>query len=214
MSEHPDLLALLRAELSNHDAATTGDHLDACAQCREDLAELATAHAMLARSGRTLGVVPAADELRPAPAPRRSRRGPLLLAAAAVAVAATAGTTYGVLHDDEEPAPAVAVLDPVEGTATGRVEMTPGDGGTRMTITTHDLPAAGSGRFYQAWLLDPATNKMLALGQLGPRGTASFEIDDALLGSYGAIDVSLEDDDGDPQHSVTSVLRASYDTDG
>jgi hypothetical protein len=83
-------------------------------------------------------------------------------------------------------------------------------GTTRMTITTRDLPRPRAGQFYEAWLLDPVTRKMLPLGQLGPSGAASFELDDRLVGRYAAVDVSLEDDDGDPQHSVTSVLRASY----
>jgi anti-sigma-K factor RskA len=79
-----------------------------------------------------------------------------------------------------------------------------------MTINTHDLPATHDGQFYYAWLLDPTTNKMLPLGQVGPSGTASFEVSDHLLAAYSAVDVSLEDDDGDPQHSPTSVLRATY----
>ena len=67
------------------------------------------------------------------------------------------------------------------------------DGRTSMTISTHDLPAAHDGQFYYAWLLDPTTNKMLPLGQVGPSGTASFEVSDRLLAAYSAIDVSLEE---------------------
>jgi len=84
---------------------------------------------------------------------------------------------------------------------------------TRMVIETHDLPAPGPGQFYYAWLLDPATNKMLPLGQVGtggPSSTVSFELADGLLDAYSAVDVSLEDDDADPEHSATSVLRATY----
>jgi Anti-sigma-K factor rskA len=80
-----------------------------------------------------------------------------------------------------------------------------------MTFETHDLPRAKRGQFYYAWLLNPETNKMLPLGQIGPGGEASFEVPLTLLTRYGAIDVSLEDDDGDPGHSVTSVLRGAYD---
>jgi hypothetical protein len=88
------------------------------------------------------------------------------------------------------------------------------DGGrTRMTVAVHDLPAATSGEFYYAWLLDPDTNKMLALGLVDPDTGATFELDDALVASYSAVDVSLETDDGDPQHSVTSVLRGTYEPD-
>ncbi len=85
------------------------------------------------------------------------------------------------------------------------------DGGrTRMTVVVHDLPPAASGEFYYAWLLDPATNKMLALGLVDAEHGATFDVDDALVAAYSSVDVSLEDDDGDPGHSVTSVLRGSY----
>ena len=92
----------------------------------------------------------------------------------------------------------------------GTVAMTEASGRTSMTISTHDLPTARDGQFYYAWLLDPDTDKMLPLGQVGPSGSASFEVSDRLLAAYTAVDVSLEDDDGDPQHSPTSVLRAQY----
>ena len=220
MNAHPDLLALLRGELSNPLTAEAGDHLDGCPGCRAELAELATANAMLSRSARTLATRAPAPETVPALPPRppfrRRRRRALGLAAAAVVVIAVAAAATFVTRGPEQPAgpqPEVsASLDPVDGAAGGRVLMTTGPAGsTEMTITTRDLPRAHRGQFYEAWLLDPATRKMLPLGQLGPSGRASFEIDDRLLGRYTAVDVSLEADDGDPQHSVTSVLRASYD---
>lgn len=220
MTDHPDLLALLRGELDNRAAAEAGDHLDACGDCRDDLAELATAHAMLTRSARTLGDPGAglADPPplpRPLPRPRRPRR-PLGLLAAAAAVAAIAGTVLVGTRSDEPAGPAreqvTATLDPVDGAGGGRLLMTVrGPDSTEMTITTSDLPRARQGHFYEAWLLDPATRKMLPLGAIGPSGRASFEVDDRLLGRYSAVDISLEADDGDPQHSVTSVLRAPYD---
>lgn len=218
MSEHPDLHALLRAELTNDEVLAAGDHLDGCASCRSDLAELAAAHALLTRSGRALGTVPTVDAMVELP-PGPRRRGPVLLAAAAVlVVGGAAATTYAVLGGDDAPEEssellAAVDLSPVEGSASGRVEMSSDDTRTRMTFTTEDLPPAGQGRFYEAWLFDPDTQKMLPLGTLGPEGTATFEVDQSLLAGYSAIDVSLEDDDGDPEHSVTSVLRASYDPD-
>ena len=47
-------------------------------------------------------------------------------------------------------------------------------------------------------------------GRSPPGRVATFEIPESLVASYSAIDVSLEADDGDPAHSVTSVLRATY----
>ena len=103
-----------------------------------------------------------------------------------------------------------ATLEPLAGGGGGLVSMTDGGAETRMVIETHDLPALEDGQFYYAWLLDPATNKMLPLGQVGTTSPASFEVAAGLLDAYSAVDVSLEDDDGDPQHSPTSVLRARY----
>ena len=95
----------------------------------------------------------------------------------------------------------------------GSVRMREHDGTTRMTVSVHDLPRAQVGQFYYAWLLDPASNKMLALGLVDADAGATFDVDDALVASYSAVDVSLEADDGDPAHSVTSVLRGTYELD-
>jgi hypothetical protein len=81
---------------------------------------------------------------------------------------------------------------------------------TRMQITTSGLAPAGPGRFYYAWLFDPQTNKMLPLG-LGSAGSANqFEVSDEIVARYHAVDISLQVDNGDPRHSATSVLRATY----
>jgi len=132
--------------------------------------------------------------------------------AASLVVAASLGAgAQAVLARDQSPQPQrSAPLQAVAGAGGGTVSMLEASGRTSMTISTHDLPAAHDGQFYYAWLLDPTTNKMLPLGQVGPSGTASFEVSDHLLAAYSAVDVSLEDDDGDPQHSPTSVLRATY----
>ena len=226
MSTHPDLLPLLRAELAASDAAALADHLDSCADCREVLADLAVGHALLARSARTLdeggpaastpGPTEPLPPLRARPRGLRRVRPVTALVGAAALVAAAVGVV-ATLPDSRTASPpdrtaVTATLDPVEGHAHGTVRMARPDAtSTRMTITATALPQARGGQFYEAWLLDPDTLKMLPLGQLGPGRQASFEVADRLLSRYDAIDVSLENDDGNPQHSVTSVLRASYD---
>ena len=52
---HADLTGLLRAELGTKEVSATGEHLRGCLVCRDDLAEAAVGHALLARSARTLG---------------------------------------------------------------------------------------------------------------------------------------------------------------
>ena len=218
MSEHLDVFGLLRGELGNAEAIAAGDHLATCTTCREELADAVVGHALLARASRTLG--PDADAPRPAPLvlpPARRRRYSALLAVAAALVLAV-GVTGAVWWRSDDPGPRTGVeatLAPLSGAepGDGRVRMTEHDGRTRMTFAVRDLPRASTGEFYYAWLLDPDSNKMLALGLVDADTGATFEIDDALVASYSAVDVSLETDDGDPEHSVTSVLRGTYEPD-
>lgn len=225
--DHLDLTGLLRGELSNDDVLDAGEHLDTCEACREELADLVVGHAVLSRAsrlGHPLGVAPGpSSPATPAPpatvvAPgrsgRRSRSFLALTAAAAVVVAAGAVAVLDRGGSDPAPEAApptkVAQLLAVDGDGGGSVRMTEHGAEVAMSVETHDLPRAGSGHFYYLWLLDPKTQKMLPLGVIGPGGKASFDLPRSLIGKYQSIDVSLESDDGDPGHSVTSVLRGSY----
>jgi hypothetical protein len=148
----------------------------------------------------------------------RARRSLIVVAAGAAAVLAIGGvaTGFGVLRTGQGSTPVAARavdLQPVSGSGTGRVTMagstTSADGTTRMTISV-GLHPAGSGKFYYAWLLDPRTKKMLPLGVVSAGEKTRFDVSAALVSHYHAVDISLEADDGDPVHSATSVLRASY----
>jgi len=220
--QHPDLAGMLTGELDNTGAVAVADHLEACETCRDELAQLAVGHALLVRSARTLGAVKDDDTLPPLALPRtRPRRSVLVVAAAAAVVGLVVGglATAALTERSSSPAPsqpeafAITALAPVEGgnpNVSGEVEMYGAEEGhTRMQVLTTALPPAGAGRFYYAWLLDPSTQKMLPLGQVGPDG-GSFDVSDSALADYSAVDISLEDDDGDPAHSVTSVLRGTY----
>lgn len=219
MSEHPDLLGLLRGELGNAEALAAGDHLAGCTPCQEELADAAVGHALLLRAGTTLGpgaTEPTTPALAVLPSRARRRRTPLLLAAAAAVVAGASGVAWLVGGGSPAGDAGVeAALAPVSGSAGGDgvVQMVEHDGRTRMSLAVHDLPRTTDGEFYYAWLLDPTTNKMLPLGQVDPRNGATFDVSDVLVTSYSAVDVSLETDDGDPAHSVTSVLRGTYEPD-
>ena len=223
-----DLPALLRGELSRDRLAEVVDHLESCEACRLELVAAAEGHSAVTAAVRTLGQEPSAlrvpppvsepagaDELPPLVRPRRHRpRWQQGLAAAVAAVAVGAVVLIGLDRSAGPERPAVPVqtarLAPVTGDGSGQVTMrTPGSS-TYMTIRTTGLGPPGPGHFYYAWLLDPGTNKMLPLGQVGADGRATFEVDSKLVGSYHAVDVSLQADNGNPGHSDTSVLRAQY----
>ena len=221
--QHPDLVGLLRGELSTAQVLAAENHVRACGECRHDLLDTVTGHALLARATGVLG-----DVELPAPATpldtRAIRRRPRLGLVAAAAAVLVAGVGLGVGGgavvgagggDDGDlvAGPSIsATLGPVDVDAgEGEVRMTAqSDHSMRVTVQTAGLPKAPAGDFYYVWLLDPATNKMLPLGLVEPGGTATFRIDEDLVAAYGAVDVSLEADDGDPGHSVTSVLRGAY----
>jgi Anti-sigma-K factor rskA len=228
--QHPDLLGLLRGELTNAQVAAIGGHLESCRECRDELSEVAVGHALLTGAGRTLTTAPpllALPEAGPLDvrqiraSSRRRWQGPaLMLAAAAVLVAGTAGITANFVGSDDPPpvatpttpAPAqTATLQPIDSSGSGQVLMADAvDDWVEMTVDTKDLPSLPDGQFYYVWLLDPDTNKMLPVGAIGHDGTASFELPVNLISEYSAVDISLEYDDGDPEHSITSVLRAEY----
>ncbi|QCW49560.1 anti-sigma factor [Nocardioides dongxiaopingii] len=225
---HADLVGLVRGELGTAEVLDASDHLATCTECRGDLVDTVVGHALLARSARTeeaagrpLGEPALPAPTLPAPAPRDAswlrRTSPrALLAAAVVVLVVAVGSVVALTvgrSDPGVPTARVVSLAPITDAATNAV---PGEARIRrdgrtaeLTIVTDGLPVAGGGEFYQAWLLDPDTNKMLALGPLSG-GTSRFQVDDDLLTAYSAVDVSLEADDGDPQHAATSVLRGSY----
>lgn len=236
MTAHPDLAALLRGELANTAALEAATHSHSCQSCQDGLVDLALGHGMLSSAVRTLGpdlapdlapetalqgTIPPAALKRGLSAPLRRRR--LVVSVAAVLALTAAAGTAALNREEQSPGRPVAAertatlrpVDPGVVGPSGRVSMaTDTTRVTRMRVDTVDLPRPPRGGFYYVWLFDPASNKMLPLGQVVPGHRASFDVPASLVAAYSALDVSLESDDGDPGHSVTSVLRASYDSPG
>ena len=164
------------------------------------------------------GAAEDADALPPLNVPHRRRAIHGRLAAGiAAAVLVVAGLGVGSVVLKNRTAKPVTVtasrqvdLQPVTGSATGRVSMQTPGAQTDMTISTKGLPDTGAGRFYYAWLFDPQTKKMLPLGVVSARSPMQFEVPTGLVGRYHAVDISLQADNGNPAHSTTSVLRAQY----
>jgi hypothetical protein len=79
------------------------------------------------------------------------------------------------------------------------------DGRAMLTV---DGLAPNGDDFYEVWLLGDRGLVSLGSFRVGADGSAAVDlqlpVDPA---RYGSFDVSLEPDDGDPEHSSDSVLR-------
>jgi anti-sigma-K factor RskA len=159
-------------------------------------------------------VTPAEPELREVgapPSPRRRRRlapaGGIAAALAVVAVAVVLLTRGG---DDGVPAPppTTLALRALPG-ASGRAELKLNGAGTEAELRTAGLRPSGAHDYYEAWLADDRGH-MVSMGtfRVGTGGRADVHMEVVVdVSRYALVDVSLEPDDGNPQHSGDSVLR-------
>ncbi|MDA8367887.1 MAG: anti-sigma factor [Actinomycetota bacterium] len=144
---------------------------------------------------------------------RRRRRMWRGATGAAAAILVVVGTTLGVVASRHGPAPAPvasAALRPLEApaSATGSVAVYASGSTRSLAVDARNLPGPGPQSFYEVWLLDPATQKMLPMGVLSPSGRGEYSVSSSIMGGYSVVDVSLQANNGDPAHSKTSVLRA------
>ena len=145
--------------------------------------------------------------------PRQRRRLAAIVAVAAalVALGVLGASVVAGRNSPGQPVVARGSLQALEAppSATGTVTVL-AEGSTRhMIVRTQDLSTPSSQEFYEVWLLDPTTQKMLPVGVLPPSGAGDYAVTAGLMAGYSAVDVSLQRDDGNPAHSRTSVLRAS-----
>jgi hypothetical protein len=218
-----DLAGLLSGDLSRDAVSVIVGHLHGCDVCRQALVVQAAASGVLQLSARALPRAEGTSTLQP-PAPesdlpplrRPARvRGPrLLAAAAALAVLAGSGGLALATRDSTSPSlqppPSVALTSPIGTDARGVVTLPRAGQRADLTVSTVSLSAPPAGQFYEVWLFDPATSKMVGVGVLATDGRGTFRIPATLVTSYRAVDVSLQRDNGDPRHSATSVLRGRY----
>jgi Anti-sigma-K factor rskA len=231
MTEHVDaeLVPLLKGELSRASFGSVAAHLGGCQQCARALVEVAISHgalvaatnaeADLTRAGPPAGPQPAVPSPPAAPGEgpplplgsRKQRRFRLALAAVLVTVAAVGtGVVVGrALEPRPAPVAATVTLQHIDAPPSARGKATVrAKGATRqMELITIGLPEPPPDHFYEIWLLQPSTNKMLPLGVLPPSGSGTYSITAALMAQFSAVDVSLQENNGDPAHSAVSVLR-------
>jgi hypothetical protein len=204
------LSSLLAGELDGDETRVVVSHLRECGECTSSLISVAVAHGALRAARRSIAAP--TSPLAPLVVPRR-RAGRLvgLLAAALVVIAGTIGIVHSVSGTRATSVAAVAALHHLDSptSASGEVTVHATALELRMLVSTKGLPMAPSDHFYEVWLLDPQTNKMLPLGVLSVSGTSTFTISRPLMSQFSAVDISLQDNNGSPQHSTISVLRGT-----
>ncbi|MDH2903114.1 MAG: anti-sigma factor [Actinomycetota bacterium] len=222
MTTHYDeqLSSLLNGELSGAETREVVTHLRECGPCTSVLISVAVSHGALRAARRAMG--PSTTPLRVPPAPTEAlaplvlpspRRGRWVatLAAAVLLLVGTMGALKLASLPSGAPAVAVASLHHLDSPATalGHVTVHRDTKELKMSVSTSGLPVAPANHFYEVWLLAPRTNKMLPLGVLSEIGTSTYSISASIMSQFSAVDISLQNNDGSPQHSATSVLRGT-----
>ncbi len=234
----PDRLVLLALSEELEDL-TELDHLEHCVGCRDEVQALrhladigpevrevrdlppppehlwqAIEADIAASRPPAEAAAPVADIAEYRARPRRTRPRWLapVIAAAAAAVVAVAGTISFGQFVDRAPAEPVtaratlAPLDTVPAGAGGDVQVL-SDGELRIDV--RNLPLTSG--FHEVWLLDPDTpGKMVAVGNLPGKAEAVLAVPPGTdLNRYRLVDVSDEPHDGDATHSGKSLLRGT-----
>lgn len=138
----------------------------------------------------------------------RARLRPgVLIPITGMAAAVVAALVVWARPDD--PATRTIALDPLANSR-GSIEIA--IAGDTATLTAHELDTTDARHHYEAWLGD-ASGKMISMGtfRVDARGEATVEMPVTVdLSRYALLDVSLEEDDGNPAHSTKSVFRQTF----
>ena len=87
-----------------------------------------------------------------------------------------------------------------------------GAGGGTVEVTLRDVPAAPRGHHYEVWVLRRnGGGQMEAIGSFTPTAhTVKLDLPLPGPGDYAAVDISVEQDGGSPQHGNTSLAGGAF----
>ncbi|HSC91625.1 MAG TPA: anti-sigma factor [Gaiellaceae bacterium] len=165
---------------------------------------------------RVAAAVATPERARPAVAargrPRRRPALPRLVPAVAGLAAAAAAVLIAVVALDDGADPAAEIRLAAASGPDGEAALyDPGDAGGRLVVRLSSVPAPPSGHHYEVWVLRRGADRMEAVGSFTPTGgKVRLELPLPGPGDYAAVDVSLEEDGGSPEHSGTSVVTGAF----
>ena len=143
------------------------------------------------------------------------RRWAIVVAGVAAGLLVLVGVVHFLVGPDNPPSGSVvasAALKPINAppSATGNIKAVAVGGTRNLIVHTENLGAPSAEQFYEVWMLNPSTLKMLPVGVLPPSGTGTYSMGASIMTGYSAVDISLQTNNGNPAHSDTSVLRATF----
>lgn len=152
-----------------------------------------------------------------APPRRRLRRwAPAFGGGLATAVAAVAVTLIATRGSEPErpavQASIVAAAD-VKLPISGKVALyRPTAPGGHVVVDLASLPPAPAGHHYEVWVLKKNATTMEPVGTIAPDAATPVHLDLPLPsgGTYGALDISIEENGGPPEHSGKSIAGATF----
>lgn len=237
--EHPDQESL--ALLALGEPGVDAGHLAACDVCRSEVAALRRVAGIGAETqevrdlppppggvwGRIMAdtTYPRAAPRVPAPAPVLRHRHPQrwvrpLVAACAALVVGIAGTLAVTRHRDRQVAAEcgtvvvranLSALPLAPPGATGVARVLCDGPERRLHLRVTGLPLQPG--YYEVWLIDPDSQEMTPIGQLGDGGDVLLPLASTTdLRKYRLVDISAEQYDNNQAHSGESLLRGQLTT--
>lgn len=207
-----DLGAYVVDGLDAEEARVLAAHLEHCAACRAEHAELVSARSLLDLALEPPPRAPSRLRARViAAATRRHtrRRWALATAAAVVAAALIGGGTGWYLAPSHPPRVAVPLedVDPFE--ASGWVEFRPEADELSVHLDLEGLEPVEEPGVYEAWL-STTDERVVSIGQLtDAEDTVDVELSArGSMADYQGFWITAEPDGRDPAHEGPSVLRA------
>lgn len=211
--------------VSAEEQAVVETHLESCSECLAELVGQLEALALLtpdaplppgAASWETVrrriavDVEPSAGG-RVISFPRRVL--PRLAAVAAVAacsVAVTLAVTRNETGSPQVTAPIVST-EPAAALAGSVKLFEPDSAAGHVVLNLRNVPDAPAGHHYEVWVLRPGEGaEMEAIGAFSPEnGRASLTLSLPGPGEYVALDISIQEDAGPPEHSGSSLGGAT-----
>ena len=140
---------------------------------------------------------------------RLGRASGWLAAAAVVALVAGVATMFAVRSPSStEQVVATAELRQLEplGATTASAQLVTESGRTHLVIDATDMPPAPAGSEYELWLIDRGVTDPRSLGTV--TGSSDVVVPMAIDPTkYPIVDISIEPQDGNRQHSGHSIMR-------